>query len=59
MSVKGYVLIEKDDKISSAKKYNSKYERNEIIKQWIKKYRLKERSYVIIIQPSDLPNSNL
>jgi hypothetical protein len=52
--IKGYILIEKDDKVSSAKKYNSKYERNEIIKQWIKKYRLEEKSYVIIIQPIDL-----
>ena len=59
-TIKGYILIEKDDAISSCKKYNSKVERDMIIKKWIKHYRLHEKSYVIIIQPelniSDLLN---
>lgn len=60
MTIKGYILIEKGGSVSSCKKYNSKVERDLIIKKWIKIYRLEEKSYTLIIQPelniSDLLN---
>lgn len=53
MIIKGYILIEKDGLISSCKRYNSKVDRDLIIKKWIKTYRLNEKKYTLIIQPED------
>ena len=48
------IILSKHEDISDIKKYDGIARRNRIIKDWIKKYKLQNKIYYLIIQPNEI-----